>query len=201
MAESYLCCTDPPEAQQKMRIVHQKNVRGSLKPILYSPEQGFQRGGRVSPRHDQDNISRKNIRFKDPPEHQAAQRSFNVVVNHNEQRENKTSESKPASDKAPDVMLEAFRRFPSYHKGKVTLQDIEQNLRKVLPDARNLECLKASIAQARKQSEIDQVDIETFRKSFETHFKAREQPTISSGDRFQHQSYKHPMTLPKNRLY
>ena len=81
-----------------------------------------------------------------------------MVVSEVAGRERITSGSKIASsDKRFDVMLEVFRRFPSYRDGKVTLQDIEQNMKMVFPKAYKLQDLSASIAMARKHADFDQV--------------------------------------------
>ena len=81
-----------------------------------------------------------------------------MVVSEVVGRERITSGSKIASsDKRFDVMLEVFRRFPSYRDGKVTLQDIEQNMKMVFPKAYKLRDLGTSIAMARKHADFDQV--------------------------------------------
>ncbi|EKX35874.1 hypothetical protein GUITHDRAFT_118022 [Guillardia theta CCMP2712] len=148
--ESCCCCAEQSQTQPKLKVVNQRQVNRSFKPFLYSPDQGCQRG--VSPRHSYQE-SRNYIQFQDPPQ--------------------TSSRSKIAfSDQRPDVMLEVFRRFPSYRNGKVVLQDIEQNMRTVFPKAYKLQDLSTSIAMARKHADFDQVDIEGFRKFFSIHFKS-----------------------------
>ncbi|EKX55494.1 hypothetical protein GUITHDRAFT_99269 [Guillardia theta CCMP2712] len=74
-------------------------------------------------------------------------------------------------------MSAIFKRFPSYRNGKVTLHDIEENLKTLCPEVQHLENLKASVGLARRESDFDQIDIETFKRVFGFHFSSDDEDT------------------------
>ncbi|EKX42154.1 hypothetical protein GUITHDRAFT_141369 [Guillardia theta CCMP2712] len=74
-------------------------------------------------------------------------------------------------------MSTIFKRFPSYRNFKVNLHDIEENLRTLCPEAQHLENLKASVGLARRESDFDHIDIETFKRVFGFHFSSEDENT------------------------